>query len=218
MQKLFKAYNNPDDPLLHIREPVDVLELAKKALATSAAEVYKAQHDGLVEQCTLPDNNAPLAQPDQGDDAPAQLPPLEDVAEYFQHIVDSEPEPPDPDPQAQDPDAELQDVGFAASDNENWLDLVNQLVDDGVAAQVPEDPVRPAEDHDAEATAEPDEEWRSFVNWGANENQDAEPPAEPQPVEPAPDDTGNPTDQDDDLNHPVVQAVPCNPAPFGLTF
>lgn len=238
LQKLFTAHNNPEDPLLHIREPVDVLELAKNALATSAAEVYKEHHDSLVEQFTHPDNNAPFAQPDQDDevylvqqdddDAPVQLPALEDVAGYFQRIVDDDPEPPDPDPQAQDADVslleqfnadlEFQDLSIAAPENDEDLnDFVNFLIDDIVAVQVPEDPVRPAEEYDAEPTAEPDEDWRSLVNWD-DENQDAEVPAEPQLNEPAPDNTGNPTDQDDDLNHPALQALLRDLVPFDLTF
>lgn len=217
MQKLFAAHDNPDDPLLHIREPVDVAELAKNALATSAAEVYHAHLNGIVQQFSAPDNDASSAQPDQDGEvsleqqdngAAPPLPEHESIERYFQQLFREDADLPQP-------DQDQHDVSFV------------QLLNDDAALPLPE--LR-----DAEVTAEPENDnWLSFVDWGddedlfaqlleresavaSTENQDAEAPAEPQPDEPTsvtPDNPGNPPDQND-FEHPVVQRLLLNLLPY----
>lgn len=194
MQKLFTGHDNPDDPLLHLREPVNVHELARKALATSAVELYRQHNNGVVAQFTPPNNDAPLAQPAQVDDvvylgqqhqqqhneAPARLPAFEDVTEYFQQVIATpagEPDPPFPDLVQYTEDTNLsfteqldgigdpfQDPALPAPDN--LFDTVNQLIADDIAGLIPEDTVHPTEDEDVEPAAEQsDADWTRFVNW-----------------------------------------------------
>ena len=244
MQKLFTAHDNPDDPLLYLREPVNVHDLAKNALATSAAELYKQHNHGVVAQFTPPVDDAVYLgqqqqQQQQHNEAPSRLPAFEDVLGYFQQVIDTPPGEPEPELPYLVQDADLsfteqlngsgdpfQDPDSTLPGQDNWHDILNELIEEDVAAQVPEDPVRPTEDDDVEPAAElDDEDWTRIINCDLRQPetsivsaiQAAENPAEPQPDAPAPDNTRNSTDQDDDdLNHPAVQRVLQSLMPFGL--